>query len=112
MKQRIALAAFVLVGLAGLVSLAACRPDVSVMEVRVLDERLLEVALDTCNADVSVEVREYDDRVEVDPRWHDRPLIMTGSDDCQDVIRVELQDSLGSRAVTNTSGEAFPVTHQ
>jgi hypothetical protein len=99
-----------LVGLVGLVGLTSCRGDVTVMEVWAIDDgRGLEVILDTCNADVSVTVEEYDDRVVVHAENHDRRLFFAGSDDCQDLVRVELGTPLGSRRVTNSSGEEFVV---
>ena len=99
-----------LIVLLGLIGLTSCRGDVSVVEVWAIDDgRRLEVILDTCNADVTVTVEEYDNRVVVHAENHDRHVFFTGSDDCQDRVRVELASSLADRRVMNSSGEEFGV---
>jgi hypothetical protein len=99
-----------LVALVALVGLSSCRGDASVVEVWAIDDgRRLEVILDTCNADVTVTVEEYDNRVVVHAENHDRHVLFTGSDDCQDLVRVELASSLADRRVMNSSGEEFGV---
>lgn len=83
------------------------------MEVRVLNGDLgLEVILDTCNADVSVDVDEYDDRIVVHAKNHDWYLVDTGSDDCEDLVRVDLENPLGNRSVTHSSGDEIAVTRR
>jgi len=93
-----------LVGLFGLISINGYR-DAVVHEVWVVDDELaLDVILDTCNAEVSVDVDEYDDRVVIRGTHHDWYRYLVGSDDCQDVVRVELERPLGDRRVMNSSG--------
>jgi hypothetical protein len=100
-----------LVCLLGLLSLTGCRGQPTIMEVWATDDDLvIEVILDTCNADVSVDVVEYDDRVVVRATNHDAHLIDTGSDDCRDGVRVDLEKPLGDRRVTDSSGVEIVVT--
>lgn len=100
-----------LFGLIGLISLTGCRGQPTVMEVHVIDDGLrLEVVLDTCNADVSVDIDEYGDRVVVRATGRDAHLIDTGGDDCLDVVRVDLDRRLGDRRVTDSSGDEIVVT--
>ena len=98
-----------LVGLVGLLGLTGC-VDAVVHEVRTSDELTLEVILDTCNADVSVDVEEYDDRIVIHATHHDWYRYLTGSDDCQDGVCVDLERPLGDRRVTNSSGDEIVVT--
>lgn len=86
--------------LAGLVALVDHLDDARVIAVRATDDdRQLEVSLDTCNADVSVEVEEHEDRVVVRATHHDWYRYLTGSDDCADGVAVDLDAPLGSRAL-------------
>ena len=102
-----------LVCLLGLISLTGCRGQPTIMEVWTTDDDLvIEVILDTCNADVSVEVDEYDDRIVVHATNHDSHLLDTGSDDCEDLVRVDLERPLGDRRVTNSSGDEIVVTQR
>jgi hypothetical protein len=76
-----------------------------VHEVRTSDELALEVILDTCNADVSVDVEEYDDRIVIQATQHDLSRLLTFRPACQDLVRVDLEKLLGDRRVTNSSGD-------
>jgi hypothetical protein len=69
----------------------------------------LEVGLATCNAEVGVDIEEHADRIVLHPKRHDRHLWVTGSDDCQDIVRVELKSPLGSREVVDSSGDELLV---
>lgn len=79
-----------------LVTVAACagRGPVGVSEVVVVQGgRSLDVAVDSCNGDPAVEVRESDEAVTLS-------VVATGNeDDCQDVATVSLDDPLGDRVV-------------
>ena len=100
-----------LVCLLALLSLTGCRGQPTIMEVWTTDDHLvIEVILDTCNEDVSVDIDEYGDRVVVRATNHDAHLIDTGSDDCLDVLRVDLERPLGDRRVTDSSGDEIVVT--
>jgi len=92
-----------------LIGVTNARGVAEILEVRATNDNSLEVALGTCNADVSVRVDEYHDRVVIRARHHDWYRFLTGSDDCADVVRVQLQDPLGNRTVTNLSGDEFTV---
>ena len=102
-----------LIGLLGLISLTGCRGQPTIMEVWTTDDDLvIEVILDTCNEDVSVDIDEYGDRVVVRATNHDAHLIDTGSDDCQGGVRVDLEKPLADRRVTNSSGAEIAVTQR
>lgn len=106
--QRLVLAG--LISLAALIGLIGCRGDVTILEVRPINDGPgLEVVLNTCNADVSVDIEEYDDRIVVHAENHDRRLFVTGTDDCTDVVPVDLGTPLGDRRVTDPSGNEFVV---
>lgn len=80
-----------------------------VHEVRVIDELVLEVILDTCNADVSVDVEENDDRIVVEARYHDWYRFLFARNHCQDLVPVNLEKPLGDRVVTGPSGDEIAV---
>jgi hypothetical protein len=75
------------------------------MEVWAINDDLLGlgVILDICNADVSVDVEEYDERIVVHAKNHDSYLLDAGSDDCQNVVRVDLDKPLSGCRVTISS---------
>ncbi len=104
----------VLIGLVGLLERAGLtdlHPEATIMEVRAInDGRQLEVLLDTCNAEVSVGVEEHDDRVVLRASNHDRRLFVSGGEDCQDLVRVDLERPLGTRTVRTSSGDRVVVT--
>ena len=103
-----------LLGLLGLLERAGItdlHPQATIVEVWAIDDgSQLEVVLDTCNAEVSVDAEEYADRVLLRANNHDRRLFVSGSDDCQDLVRVELERPLGNRAVMSSSGDSVVVT--
>jgi len=106
--RRVALLA--MAGLFALLGLAGCRGQPMIMEVWETDDDLvIEVVLDTCNADVSVAIEEFDDRIVLTARDADAHAIDTGGDDCQDLVRVELERSLGDRRVVDSSGSEIVV---
>lgn len=81
-----------------------------VVEVWAGDEgRTLEVVIDTCNADVSVAIEEHSDRVVLRAARHDRRFVVTGDDDCQDLVQVTLAVLLGDRVVQGSGGNEFAV---
>ena len=80
-----------------------------VHEVRVNGELALEVILDTCNADVSVDVEEYDDRAVIHATQHDWYRFLIFRNACQDLVPVNLERPLGDRRVTNSSGDEIAV---
>jgi hypothetical protein len=114
-SRRAILGVAVLLGLLGFLERAGITdldPRATVVEVWAVDDGgfHLEVLLDTCNADVSVDVEEHDDRIVVRAKNHDRRLFVSGGDDCQDLVRVDLERPLGTRAVTSSSGDNVLVT--
>lgn len=72
------------------------------------DPVVLDVIIDTCNAEVSVDVRETASTVElsVDRADSDDPL--AGTNDCLDLVRVDLIEPLGSRTLTTADGTQIP----
>jgi len=99
-----------LVSLVALIFLAIYRGDATVTAVHaVTGDLALDVLFDTCNADVSVDVEEHDDRVEIHPKNHDWEFPLTAQDDCQDLVRVALEQPLGDRVVTDSSGDEIAV---
>lgn len=97
------------VALATLVS--GCRADANVDEVRATDEPdVLEVIVDTCNADLDVTFDETPDGVVVQARKNDREFFFTGSDDCQDAVRIELDEPLGDRQLVLEDGRQIALT--
>ncbi len=80
----------VLVGLLGLLVASRCDDAEVVAAQTTADERVLLVAVDTCNADVSVDVDEHDDRIVLHATHHDWYRYLFGSDDCGDLVRDEI----------------------
>lgn len=96
---------------AAVVVLAGCRQDASIDEVVVTDDPLvIDVIVDTCNADVDVKVDETDDEVFLSVRNNDRALFITGGDDCQDLVAVELGSPLGDRRLVLDDGSEITLT--
>lgn len=95
---------------AGVLLLVTWDGNASVLAVQVADDgRALRVTVDTCNADVSVDVEEYSDQVVLRPKHHDWYRYLFGSNDCADGVWVELDAVLGDRIVTNSSGDELDV---
>ena len=70
---------------------------------------VLEMGVDSCNANPRVEVEETPTTVTV-TAYVDRPGILDGRNDCRDAARVALSSPLGTRAVVDGSnGEVLPV---
>lgn len=96
---------------AAVVLLAGCRQDASIDEVVVTDDPLvIDVIVDTCNADVEVTIDETDDEVVLSVRNNDRALFITGGDDCQDLVAVELESPLGDRRLVLDDGSEMTLT--
>lgn len=109
-RWAVLVAVVALIAAVVLIGITNRRGEAEILEVRATNDDSLEVELGTCNADVSVRVDEYHDRVVIRARHHDWYRFLTGSDDCTDVVRVQLEDPLGNRTVTNSSGDEFAVT--
>ena len=104
-----------MIGLIGLVAVAALiwwigRSDAAIISVVVVEDGLaLGVNFDTCNVDVSVDIDEHDERVVLYPKNHEWHLFVMGSDDCSDLVRVELERPLSDRTVVDSSGQEFEL---
>jgi len=106
---RATAASVVVVALAGLLS--GCRADANAAEVLATDEPdVLEVIVDTCNADLDVTFEETADEVVVKVRNNDRELFDTGGDDCQDAVRIDLAAPLGDRRLIGEDGRQITLT--
>lgn len=106
---RATTAPVVVVALAGLVS--GCRADANVDGILATDEPdVLEVVVDTCNADLDVTFNETSDEVVVKVRNNDRELFVTGGDDCQDAVRIDLDAPLGDRQLVLEEGRQITLT--
>lgn len=78
------------------VAVAACagRGPVGISEVTPLQGgRVLDVAVDSCHGDSEVDVLETDEAVTL------TAVATDTKDDCQDLLRVPLDDPLGDRVV-------------
>jgi len=97
----------VVVGLALLSSCGSSKATVS--EVWILEGgRVLDVIIDTCNADLEVDVDESPDSITIVARRKDGNLFGTG-DDCQDAVRVQLEDEVGTRKIWTANERELPV---
>lgn len=93
------------------VGVSGCRADANVVEVLATDEPdVLDVIVDTCNADLDVSVAEAADEVVVEVRNNDRTLFATGGDDCLDAVRIDLDEPLGDRRLRVDGREMTPTT--
>lgn len=110
--RRFARATAASVGVLALATLVSgCRADANVDEVRATDEPdVLEVIVDTCNADLDVTFDETADEVVVQARNNDREFFVTGGDDCQDAVRLELDEPLGDRQLVLEDGRQITLT--
>ncbi len=92
--------------------LPGCRADADVVEVLQADEPdMLDVIVDTCNADLDVTVEESDTEVVLKVRNNDRELFDTGGDACLDAVRIKLASPLGDRAVVDLgNGTEIPIS--
>jgi hypothetical protein len=85
--------------------LAGCAGDARVVEVRATDDpAVLDVFVDTCNADLNTTVTETGEEVVIDVEDSDRALFDAGGDDCQDLVTIELDEPLGERSVVLADG--------
>jgi hypothetical protein len=92
------------------VVVSGCRADANVVEILATDEPdVLDVIVDTCNADLDVDVAEDADEVAVEVRNNDRELFAAGGDDCQDAVRIDLDEPLGERRL-RVDGREMPLT--
>lgn len=109
-RRRALAAAGTAAGVLGvLLALRACDPtEARVAEVQVLEGgAALDVIVDTCNAELSVDVDESPDRIEIRVSRDDLDLF--GSDDCQDVVRVQLDEPVGTRTIVTRGGREVPL---
>ena len=91
--------------------LSACQADASIVGVLDTDQAdQLDVVVDTCHADLDVSVEESDAEVVIGVHNNDRRLFDTGSDDCQDIVRVHLDSPVGDRSVRVTDDAAVTTT--
>lgn len=91
--------------------LAACGGDSSatIVEIQQTNNPLVvDVIIDTCNADVSVDVEESGSEVEFDVHRSDSASALGGTDDCLDMVRVALDEPLGSRQPSRADGTSIP----
>lgn len=73
------------------------------------DGTSLEVELNNCGGDYSIEVNETSERVVIEVTDNRTPLSL-GGDGCADVIQVGLDDPLGDRQFLTGGGEDIDVT--
>lgn len=100
------------VGVVALATLASgCSADANVAEIVATDEPdVLNVIVDTCNADLDVTFEETDAEVVVQVRNNDREFLFAGGDDCQDAVRIKLDAPLGDRQLTLDDGRPITLT--
>ncbi|MFP5487664.1 MAG: hypothetical protein ACLGHQ_05100 [Acidimicrobiia bacterium] len=92
-------------------SLSGCRADAPVAGILATeDPQVLNVIVDTCNADLDVTVTESADEVVVKVRNNDRRLFVTDGDDCQDGVPVQLAAPLGDRRLVLEDGREITLT--
>jgi hypothetical protein len=76
--------------------------------VHVVEEgRAVDVIVNTCHADLDIDVDETPDSITITASRRDREFF--GGDDCQDAVRVALEDPVGSRTILTASGRELPV---
>ncbi len=91
--------------------LAACGTDNSAETVEIQetnDPLVVDVIIDTCNADVDVDVTESDSNVEFDVQRNDSDGALSATDDCQDLVRITLDDPIGTRPTTRPDDTSIP----
>ena len=103
---------WVWVGLAMLLGLplVACGSETLVVQELHGDPKstLLDMGVSTCNRDPWVEIEETSDEVRL--TVHGEEATGTGTDDCQDGVKVTLEAPLGTRTVVDTAtDEALEV---
>ena len=97
------------IGVGGLVLFAAgCAGsgggDAEIAEIRQTDDpRVLEVSVNTCNADLTPDITETSDDVTLSITQQNNAV----GDDCQDSIRIELDQPLGDRTILQSDGSPF-----
>lgn len=92
------------------VGLAACSYQPEVYGAIVSgDGTSLDVELNNCGGDYSIEVNETSERVVVEITDNRTPLSLGGGD-CADAIQVDLDDPLGDRQLLSGGGEEIDVT--
>jgi type IV pilus biogenesis protein CpaD/CtpE len=106
-RWRVPAVTALLVGVSGL--LPSCSSDATIDEVWVLDDgRTLDVVVNTCNADVDIDVESSPDSIVVRATNDDVNLFGTG-DDCQDVVRFQLDEEVGHRTIVDGDGTELTV---
>jgi len=89
--------------------LSACGSSgATVAEVHVVEDgRAVDVIVNTCHADLDIDVDETPDSITITASRRDREFF--GGDDCQDAVRVALEDPVGSRTILTSGGRELPV---
>ena len=78
--------------------------DAEIAEIRQTDDpRGLEVSVNTCNADLTPDITETSDDVTLSITQQNNAV----GDDCQDSIRIELDQPLGDRTILLSDGSPF-----
>lgn len=78
--------------------------DAEIAEIRqTVDPRVLEVSVNTCNADLTPDITETSDDVTLSITQQNNAV----GDDCQDSIRIELDQPLGDRTILLGDGSPF-----
>lgn len=89
-----------------LILLAACSSTAQIFEAYVTEDgRELQLGVNSCNADLKVEVREDEERVAIRVTVRNDTM-----DDCMDGVTVALEEPLGERELVDAAtGQAVPV---
>jgi hypothetical protein len=108
-RGALAAAGAVVAAVGVLIVLRACDvTEARVLEVQILEGgRALVVAVETCNAQLSVDVDESPERIEIRVSRDDLDLF--GSDDCLDAVRVQLDEPVGTRTILTRGGREVPI---
>ena len=80
----------------------------TVAEVYVVENgRAVDVIVNTCHADLDIDVDETPESITITASRRDREFF--GGDDCADMVRVVLEDPVGSRRFLTSGGRELPV---
>jgi hypothetical protein len=80
----------------------------TIAEVHVLEGgRALDVIVNTCHADLDIDIHETAESITITASRSDREFL--GGDDCQDAVRVALEDAVGSRTILTSGDREVPI---
>jgi hypothetical protein len=101
--------AYLCVAAGCLLVLTGCTADVAVVgaQASVAGDRI-RLLLDSCNADLDIQVEESPSQVRVTVRRPD--VVRFGGDDCQDIAILTLDAPLASRELVDASGTSVSVS--